>query len=52
VEWDARELLRNHASDHELEELIRDCVLHKKRGHGIGSPEFVKPVRAMYQIGG
>jgi cyclic pyranopterin phosphate synthase len=35
-----------------LAQLLRDCVLHKKPGHGIDSPEFLRPERAMYQIGG
>jgi cyclic pyranopterin phosphate synthase len=52
VEWDARELLRTGASDAELAQLVRDCVAAKKAGHGINSDEFVKPERAMYQIGG
>jgi cyclic pyranopterin phosphate synthase len=52
VEWDARALLRAGASDEELERLIRNCVAAKKHGHGIDSPEFVRPERAMYQIGG
>jgi cyclic pyranopterin phosphate synthase len=52
VEWDARALLRSGASDEELVQLVRDCVAAKKQGHGIDSPEFIKPERAMYQIGG
>jgi cyclic pyranopterin phosphate synthase len=52
VEWDARVLLRGGASDDELRELLRSCVLAKKAGHGINSDEFVKPERAMFQIGG
>jgi len=52
VEWDARELLRGDASDAEIAQLVRDCVAAKKPGHGIDSPQFVKPQRAMYQIGG
>jgi cyclic pyranopterin phosphate synthase len=51
-EWDARELLRSDADDMQIQQLIRDCVAHKKAGHGIDSTEFVKPDRAMYQIGG
>ena len=35
-----------------LAELIRECVWAKKPGHGIDSPEFLRPQRAMYQIGG
>lgn len=52
VEWDARRLLRSGGTDEELRELIRDCVRAKKTGHGIDSPDFVRPERAMYQIGG
>lgn len=52
VEWDARQVLRGGGSDAELAQLVRDCVLAKKAGHGIDSPEFVKPARAMFQIGG
>ena len=52
VEWDARAILRGGGSDDELAALTRDCVLAKKPGHGIDSPEFLRPERAMYQIGG
>ena len=52
VEWDARALLRGGASDDEIARLVRDCVAAKKAGHGIDSPDFLKPERAMYQIGG
>jgi cyclic pyranopterin phosphate synthase len=52
VEWDARALLRGGAGDEELRELLRSCVAAKKAGHGINSDEFVKPQRAMFQIGG
>ncbi len=52
VEWDARELMRTGGSDEQLAQLIRDCVAAKKAGHGIDTPEFVRPERAMYQIGG
>jgi cyclic pyranopterin phosphate synthase len=52
VEWDARALLRGGASDEDIAHLVRDCVAQKKPGHGIDSPEFIKPERAMYQIGG
>jgi cyclic pyranopterin phosphate synthase len=51
-EWDARSVLRDGGSDEELAALFRDCVRHKKPGHGIDSPEFLRPERAMYQIGG
>ncbi|HWB10010.1 MAG TPA: GTP 3',8-cyclase MoaA [Pirellulales bacterium] len=52
VEWDARALLRRGGSDEELRGLLRSCVAAKKAGHGINSDEFVKPQRAMFQIGG
>jgi cyclic pyranopterin phosphate synthase len=52
IEWDARALLRGGAGDDEIAQLVRDCVAAKKAGHGIDSPEFIKPQRAMYQIGG
>jgi cyclic pyranopterin phosphate synthase len=52
VEWDARELLRDGASDEKIAQLVRDCIAAKKAGHGIDSPDFIKPERAMYQIGG
>jgi len=51
-EWDARALMRGGCTDQQLAVLIREAVLAKKVGHGIDSPDFVKPERAMYQIGG
>jgi cyclic pyranopterin phosphate synthase len=35
-----------------LAELVRDCVAAKAPAHGINTIEFVRPERAMYQIGG
>ena len=52
VEWDARELLRGGADDECIAELVQDCVRAKKPGHGIDEPGFLRPQRAMYQIGG
>lgn len=52
VEWDARAILRGGGSDEEMSQLVRDCVRAKKPGHGIDSSDFVRPERAMYQIGG
>jgi cyclic pyranopterin phosphate synthase len=52
AEWDARELLRGKGTDADLAKLIQDCVAAKKAGHGIDTPAFVRPERAMYQIGG
>jgi len=51
-EWDARSLLRGDASDAQIAQQLVECVQAKKPGHGIDSPEFVRPERAMYQIGG
>ena len=51
-EWDARTVLREGGTDEDVANLMRDCVLHKKVGHGINTPDFVKPERAMFQIGG
>ncbi|MFM2096954.1 MAG: Cyclic pyranopterin monophosphate synthase [Planctomycetota bacterium] len=52
VEWDVRHLMRGGATDEAIEQLVRDCVMAKKAGHGIDAPEFIRPERAMYQIGG
>ncbi len=51
-EWDARAVIRGTGSDRQLAGLVRACVQAKKPGHGIDSPEFLRPHRAMYQIGG
>jgi cyclic pyranopterin phosphate synthase len=54
VEWDVRGLLRGlePADDAALAALVRDCVAAKKAAHGIDTPAFERPARAMYQIGG
>ncbi len=52
AEWDARDLIRRGGTDADLARLVQDCVWHKKPGHGIDDPGFVRPARAMYQIGG
>jgi len=56
TEWDARSLLRaetsDGASDADIRQLLRDCVVAKQQAHGIGETDFQKPDRAMYQIGG
>ena len=51
-EWDARAILRSSGTDDDLAELVRASIGAKRAGHGINSDEFVKPERAMYQIGG
>jgi cyclic pyranopterin phosphate synthase len=52
TEWDARAVLRAGGTDHDLAELVRASVAAKKVGHGIDDPQFIRPARAMYQIGG
>jgi cyclic pyranopterin phosphate synthase len=52
TEWDSRHVLRTGGSDDEIARLLRDCVLAKRAAHGIGTPAFEQPTRAMYQIGG
>jgi cyclic pyranopterin phosphate synthase len=53
VGWDVREILRGpQGTDDAVRKLIRECVGAKWAGHGIQSDNFVKPARAMYQIGG
>jgi cyclic pyranopterin phosphate synthase len=53
VGWDVRALLRNpHSTDDDIRKLIRDCVRAKWAGHGIQTEDFIKPQRAMYEIGG
>jgi cyclic pyranopterin phosphate synthase len=52
AEWDARAILRGGGSDEELADLVRDCIRAKAPAHGIGTADFVRPERAMYQIGG
>jgi cyclic pyranopterin phosphate synthase len=56
-EWDAREILRSDEIDgsdldEALADLVRASIGAKRAGHGIDSEQFVKPARAMYQIGG
>jgi cyclic pyranopterin phosphate synthase len=52
AEWDARALLRGGSTDDEIADLVRDCILAKAAAHGINTPDFIRPERAMYQIGG
>ena len=51
AEWDLKEALR-HGSDQEIESIVREAILAKKRGHGSDDFSFVRPTKAMYQIGG
>lgn len=56
VEWDARSILRSGRDDGlidaALRDALRDCVAAKREAHGIGTPSFTRPERAMFQIGG
>jgi cyclic pyranopterin phosphate synthase len=52
TEWDARGVLRRGGDDAEIAALLQDCVAAKAAAHGIGTPAFERPGRAMYQIGG
>ena len=51
-EWDARAIMRRGGSDKELLQLVRDCTTAKRRGHGGDDLQFLRPEKAMYQIGG
>jgi len=52
TEWDVRQVLRDGGTDDDIANLLRDCVWAKRAAHGIGTPAFERPARAMYQIGG
>jgi cyclic pyranopterin phosphate synthase len=49
---DLRGLLRENASDDDLEIYIRSVVNEKEKGHRINEPGFVPPSRTMVFIGG
>ncbi len=51
-EWDARAVIREGGSDADVAKLIRECVAAKKTAHGHDEPDFARPDRPMYQIGG
>lgn len=52
VEYDARAVMRSGGSDEQLAALLRACIGAKKPGHGLDAPGFLRPGRAMFQIGG
>ena len=52
VEWDVRHVLRIAGDDAEIVSLLRESVAAKRAAHGIDTPTFERPARAMYQIGG
>lgn len=56
-EWDLRRFLRNspdppEVADAQIMDCVRTAIGSKKAGHGIDSEHFLRPQRAMYQIGG
>ena len=51
-EHDVRHLVRNGATDRDLEQFFAHTVAHKERGHRINEPDFVQPKRTMVYIGG
>jgi len=52
TEWDVRGVIRGGGDDEQIAALLRECVAAKKAAHGIDTPGFERPARAMYQIGG
>jgi cyclic pyranopterin phosphate synthase len=52
AEWDVRRVLRDGGDDDAIARLLAACVAAKRAAHGIGTPAFERPERAMYQIGG
>jgi len=51
-ETDLRGPMRDGASDDELAALITGEMWRKAKGHGIGTADFVQPIRPMSAIGG
>ena len=51
-EHDVRHLVRNGATDNDIERFFLDAVGHKEPGHRINEPDFVQPDRTMVYIGG
>ena len=51
-EHDVRHLVRNGATDSDIERFFLDAVYQKEPGHRINEPDFVQPDRTMVYIGG
>lgn len=51
-EHDVKSLLRSGGTDDEIADFILAAVWKKEPGHKINHPDFVRPRRAMYAIGG
>jgi cyclic pyranopterin phosphate synthase len=52
VEYDVKSLLRQGATDEELQHFFREILLKKEEGHRIDQPDFEAPSRTMSYIGG
>lgn len=52
AEWDVKQTLRNSPSESDIEAIVREAIAAKKAGHGSDDLSFLRPERAMYQIGG
>ncbi|HLF40924.1 MAG TPA: GTP 3',8-cyclase MoaA, partial [Acidimicrobiia bacterium] len=51
-EHDLRAVLRNGGTDDDVAAVIESAVAAKWAGHRIGRVDFIRPSRAMNQIGG
>jgi cyclic pyranopterin phosphate synthase len=51
-ETDIRRLLRGGAPEEDIAAVVVEAVRQKEPGHKINQPDFIKPKRAMYSIGG
>ena len=51
AEWDVKQAIR-FESDVSIETIVREAIAAKKAGHGTDDMSFLRPDRAMYQIGG
>jgi GTP 3',8-cyclase len=51
-ETDIKTLLRQQASENEVQRAVRQSVLDKWEGHEINTARFIKPLRTMHAIGG
>ena len=51
AEWDLKAAIRS-GTNSEVEQLVRTAIAAKKTGHGSDDLKFIRPDRAMYQIGG
>ena len=51
-EHNLKELIRNGASDADIEARIREALVIKEPGHKINLDSFERPARAMHAIGG